>query len=146
MKRIIPLVLFASVLLWADKNKADFPMRLQITTLTKRLMGAGGVSVQGKANLLDGDTSYAVDYNGTCDFGFQTYPTSAHISQPARWKKQPYELEALWTKEGQSEKFDSCALKIGVRLPGKAYITETGGYKLVDCVKGPNCPAIWDTK
>jgi hypothetical protein len=146
MKRTILLVLFTSTLLWAGKNKEDFPMRLQITTLAKRLTPSGGVFVQGKANLLDGDTSYAVDYNGTCDFSFQTYPTSAHISQPARWKKQPYEVEARWTKEGHEGDYNSCKLKVGVMLPHQAYITQAGGYKLVNCDKGPNCPAIWGAK
>jgi|HubBroStandDraft_6_1064221.scaffolds.fasta_scaffold10791_6 hypothetical protein len=139
-------VLFTSTLLWAGPNKDDFPMRLQITTLAKRFGRSGGVSVQGKANLLDGDTSYAVDYHGDCDFSFQSYPTSAHISQAARWKKQPYELEALWTKEGHTEKFDSCTLKIGVMLSHQAYVTQAGGYKLLKCDKAPNCPLIWGTK
>jgi len=145
MKRTILLILCTSALLLASKNKDDFPMRLQITTLATRITKYGTV-VQGKANLLDGDTSYAVDYDGTCYFSFQTYPTSAHISQPARWKKQPYELEALWTKEGHEGDYDSCKLKIGLMIPHKAYVTQAGGYKLVDCVNGPNCPAIWGTK
>jgi hypothetical protein len=145
MKRTTLLILYASTLLLASKNKDDFPLRLQITTSTQHT-GRYGTVVQGKANLLDGDTSYAIDYDGTCDFSFQTYPTSAHLSQPARWKKQPYELEALWTKQGHEGDYDSCKLKIGVMLPHKAYVTAAGGYKLVDCVKGPNCPAIWDLK
>ena len=146
MKRTIVLVFITSTLLWAGQNKDDFPMRFQVTTLSKHLTNFGGTFVQGKANLLDGDTSYAVDYNGTCDFSFQTYPTSAHLSQPARWKKQPYELEALWTKEGHEGEYESCKLKIGTMLPRKAYLTQASGYKLVDCVKGPNCPAVWNTK
>jgi hypothetical protein len=146
MKRVLLLVLFTSTLLWAGKNKDDFPLRLQITTLAKRFTYSGGIFVQGKANLLDGDTSFAVDYNGTCDFSFQTHPTSAHISQPARWKKQPYELEALWTKEAHEGEFNSCKLNIGVMLPHRAYMTALGGFKLVDCVKGSNCPAIWGTQ
>jgi hypothetical protein len=122
-------------------------MRLQIATLAKRSVGAGGIFVQGKANLLDGDTSYAVDYNGTCDFSFQTYPVSAHVSQAARWKKQPYELEALWTKEEHREEYKSCKLKIGVMLPQQAYVANgQGGYKLLKCDKGPTCPMIWGTK
>jgi hypothetical protein len=148
MSRIILLALLTPAL-WAGINKDDFPMRFQITTVStiERPRVAGGVvSVKGKANLLDGDTSYAVDYHADCDFSFQSYPTSAHVSQPARWKKQPYELEVIWAKEGHADKFNSCTLNIGVMLPHQAYITQAGGYKLVDCVKGPNCPAIWAAK
>jgi len=143
--RTILLILCVSTLLRAVKNKDDFPIRLQITTLAKRTTKYG-TFVEGKANLLDGGTSYAVDYSGTCDFSFQTYPTSAHLSQPARWKKQPSELEALWTKGGHEGDYDSCKLKIGTMIPHKAYVTGAGGYKLVDCVNGPNCPVIWGAK
>jgi len=146
MKRTTLLILSASTLLWAGKNPSDYPMRFQVVTVSTTERPRLGVSVLGRANLLDGDTSYAVDYHGDCGFSFQSYPVSAHVSSPALWKKQPYEVEVLFTKEGHSDKYDSCTLKIGVMLSGKAYVGKPGGYALLDCKNGKNCPAIWGTK
>lgn len=129
----------------AGKNPSDYPMRLQFITVSSQ-KSPWGISHIGKADLLDGDTSYAVDYSGTCSFTFQSHPVSAHIDVFAKWKDQPRELEALFTHEGQEGKYDKCRFKINNMLPGKAYVGQAGGYKLVDCNRGRNCPAIWGMK
>jgi uncharacterized membrane protein YsdA (DUF1294 family) len=131
--RLLPALLCAALafptlaVYAADKNPADYPLRLHIFTREEHTHYRRGVedfSVgDGRADLFANGEAHAVDFHFNCNekiessLGFETYM--------AKWRKPGKQLTVLFPVFGQSGKFFACDIDTDVK-PDVAYFKQKG--------------------
>ncbi len=108
-------LLLSGSLYAADKNPADYPLKVTVFTRNGVTHYHNGYPDfyrgSGKANLHDGEHIQAFDYTYECSDNFLV--TSGGEYLPAKWKKNGESLQLL-LKEIGKEKYHECEMKISL--------------------------------
>jgi hypothetical protein len=123
---VLALVVGSTSLLHAQKNLADYPLRIHIFNRSETTFYHHRVEDEakgeGRANLYENGEPKGIDFSFDCSeklkasFGYETYP--------ARWKKQDKELRVLLPVFGKAGSYFTCDLKTDVK--DMAYATRNG--------------------
>ena len=131
-------VVFAAISLSGEsKNPADYPLRIQIFSVSERTFYHNRLPDEsrgeGRANLFENGEPRALEFSFVCprkvkpSFGFETYP--------AKWKKPNEELVVLFPIFGKSNAYFTCSLRTGMkdyayfRRNGRMHSEPTAEYK-----------------
>jgi hypothetical protein len=92
------------------KDASDYPLRVSIVETRWERNGVGGVIGSGHGNLAGSESVQGFDYTFSCDSPFNA--TQGTAFYPAKWKKPETRLEIFETRIGDTNKHDTCELKV----------------------------------
>jgi hypothetical protein len=97
----------------APRDLSAYTLRIHVFTTSWTGSEYGGYHGYGRANLIEGPATHAVEYTYSCGVKFvSSDPGEAY---PAKWKKPGQSLEMLMGVIGSPDKTKSCELKVTLK-------------------------------
>jgi hypothetical protein len=120
------LLAATSVLAFAGKNLADYPLRVHVfgrnETTFYHMRAEEEAKGEGRANLFENGEAHGVDFQFDCSKRLMA--SSGYETYPARWKKPNEQLEVLIPEFGKANSYSTCTFK--VQMKDFAYFRRNG--------------------